>query len=878
MNSDTKAQVLPSFTVIPSNMYVERDADRQLLANLAQMERPAYVLVSRQMGKTNLLLHTKELVQNENVIVVYVDLSTGIEDERDCFRKIIDSTIESHADAFSQAWEGISASRKEPRSPAREYEAELRSLLRVFGGKLIIILDEIDSLTNALFSDRVFGHIRSIYFSRATFSEYRRLTYVLSGVVEPNDIIKDKTISPFNIGEKIYLDDFSLEEVNVFINKTGLQFSTEVVSRIFYWTGGNPRMTWDLCSAVSGTKSTAQNIETVDLCVQRLYLDDFQHAPVDHIRQLVGENSELRTAVWELCSGNLDKIGSVDRTRLYLAGITKSVAQSETPSFKNEIIKRSLDFRWLEEVALGEKALLGMAEHKYFLGDYEDALTLFEKYITMVGGEGDLVSASTWEAMGRSALVLKRYSDGIKYNSKGLACISESDPLIWPLKYILGECALNIGDHELAEDVFSYFLSSSEVNSLSLRGLVNLMGVYLHKGGEESLLKIVDVYSTFCSRFEKVFEGSISQLEMRSLQGWALFNYGIALSRLKRESDAFAAFEKAAQVVSDESLPRVKLRMAASAENDEVKQKTLADTVDYLIRNPLRFEKSDFDNPLIFDRATSITLLAEVASNGLDAEVQRLSEHLVKYYGERFEFDIAGLLLEVGIRLVGLKRKRYATSILERAIAAAGDSNLQLLEAYRWLVWSSRNRRHFDKYLTFLKAGQTAQNLEVIDFNNFSFFASQFMKEKNWLAVLQITKVADSYREGVQEKLKRNYIALDSLALICWDHLGLGAPLREVAQRASQFMEQLPGQFADEVVFFSPEDMREAVRITQSYASFPPSAFTANENGHTQSLTKKRGRNDRVNLRYVDGRIIRAVKYKHALIDLEAGRCQIIEE
>ena len=123
-------------------------------------------------------------------------------------------------------------------------------MLKSLPGKLVIILDEIDALTKTNYSDQIFAQIRSIYFSRVNFNELSRLTYLLSGVIEPTDIIKDPKISPFNIGQKIFLNDFSKEEYYVFLKQSELILTENIAERIFYWTNGNPRMTWDVCSEV----------------------------------------------------------------------------------------------------------------------------------------------------------------------------------------------------------------------------------------------------------------------------------------------------------------------------------------------------------------------------------------------------------------------------------------------------------------------------------------------------------------------------------------------------------------------------------------------------------------------------------------------------
>jgi hypothetical protein len=70
-----KKRLIPS-TIIPSHLYVERAADRQLRSVIEDMGRPAYVLVARQMGKTNLLLNARRSLENDQLRFVYLDLST----------------------------------------------------------------------------------------------------------------------------------------------------------------------------------------------------------------------------------------------------------------------------------------------------------------------------------------------------------------------------------------------------------------------------------------------------------------------------------------------------------------------------------------------------------------------------------------------------------------------------------------------------------------------------------------------------------------------------------------------------------------------------------------------------------------------------------
>ena len=64
---------LISTTIIPKKLYVNRKADRQLKTTIDNMGRPASILVSRQMGKTNLLLNAKREMENSSTKFIYID-------------------------------------------------------------------------------------------------------------------------------------------------------------------------------------------------------------------------------------------------------------------------------------------------------------------------------------------------------------------------------------------------------------------------------------------------------------------------------------------------------------------------------------------------------------------------------------------------------------------------------------------------------------------------------------------------------------------------------------------------------------------------------------------------------------------------------------
>lgn len=363
-------------TIIPSRLYIERAADRQLKSIVDDMGRPGYVLVARQMGKTNLLIHMKRTRVSD--LVLYKDLSTQFETARSFFRDIIDSLIESFPELQIND-NAIVSLRSDELEPNIEFDRHLRILLKNTAKKVIIVLDEIDSLVNSPFSDVIFAQIRSMYFSRINFPEYEQLTYVLSGVAEPTDLIKNKNISPFNIGEKIYLEDFDRTEYKEFISRANLVLSSDIIDEIYDWTSGNPRITWDICTEIEDLIISKQEIEksTVQDVVQKLYLRDFDRAPIDHIRTLVETDKIVRDAIISIRWGKSDFIDDKTKSRLYLSGITGSAGGEAR--IKNKIIDKALSDSWIKSVTpnVTSPILLALSYHAF--GDHSSVITKFEE-------------------------------------------------------------------------------------------------------------------------------------------------------------------------------------------------------------------------------------------------------------------------------------------------------------------------------------------------------------------------------------------------------------------------------------------------------------------------------------------------------------------
>jgi hypothetical protein len=99
--------------------------------------------------------------------------------------------------------------------------------------RVVIFVDEIDSTLRLTFTDDFFAAIRHLYNARASFPALARLSFVLIGVATPADLIKDPNRTPFNIGQRVDLTDFTLEEILPLM--AGLPASSEQIVKIPQW-------------------------------------------------------------------------------------------------------------------------------------------------------------------------------------------------------------------------------------------------------------------------------------------------------------------------------------------------------------------------------------------------------------------------------------------------------------------------------------------------------------------------------------------------------------------------------------------------------------------------------------------------------------------
>lgn len=283
-----------------ASCYVERPADRQLMTGLLSGEF-CYVLTSRQMGKSSLMVRTAGTLRERGMNVVVLDLTAiGLNLSAEQWydglvvRMANQLRLEDELEEFwtSNARLGplqrMMAALQQvvlPKLAARGGQALASTGAGQGGVRLVVFVDEIDTVRSLPFStDEFFAAIRECYNRRAIDREFNQVTFCLLGMAMPADLIRDPRMTPFNIGLRIELTDFSEREATPLALGLDSRLAQsggvrpdarDLMKRVLHWSGGHPYLTQRLCRAIVEAELSLHSGLTAEQFIDRLCDDLF---------------------------------------------------------------------------------------------------------------------------------------------------------------------------------------------------------------------------------------------------------------------------------------------------------------------------------------------------------------------------------------------------------------------------------------------------------------------------------------------------------------------------------------------------------------------------------------------------------------------------
>lgn len=358
---------------VQSSSYVTRPADQELYSHVKAGEF-CYVLTSRQMGKSSLMVRTARQLEANGVRTVIIDLtSIGTVSVDDWYLGLLSRICSSlHIPVEPAAW----WVEHQQLSPSQRFMEFLRDVaLAETHAPIVIFIDEIDTTLNLDFRDDFFAAIRAMYNERASTPEYQQITFVLLGVATPTDLIQDRDRTPFNVGREIVLREFSYDDAAPLrdgLNAAAEQFGHDnaraferehapdeslgdtMLRAIFAWTDGHPYLTQKLCQLVAASAPARWSADTVDALVQEHFLA--KDAPDDNLKFVqnriqaspAAERRKMLRLYRRIHAGEAvpDDDRSQEQNYLELYGLVRPEGQNLR--VRNQIYHRVFDQRWVK--------------------------------------------------------------------------------------------------------------------------------------------------------------------------------------------------------------------------------------------------------------------------------------------------------------------------------------------------------------------------------------------------------------------------------------------------------------------------------------------------------------------------------------------------
>jgi hypothetical protein len=222
-----------------------RPEDEEFHTAIARQDSIVLVKGTREVGKTSLLARGLQHARQAGASVVLTDFEKFNSSHLESAETLLLALSETIAEQLdldvlpADVWD----SRRGANPSFQRYLR--RELFGKLSGPIVWGLDEVDRLFHYDFGNEIFGLFRSWHNERALdpTGPWSRLTLAIAYATEAHLFITDLNKSPFNVGTRLTLKDFTLEQVADLNRRYGSPLKTDAeVARLYRLVGGHPHL------------------------------------------------------------------------------------------------------------------------------------------------------------------------------------------------------------------------------------------------------------------------------------------------------------------------------------------------------------------------------------------------------------------------------------------------------------------------------------------------------------------------------------------------------------------------------------------------------------------------------------------------------------
>jgi hypothetical protein len=224
--------------------YVERDADARLKREIVKAGTITTIRAPRQTGKSSLWVRGVQHARQNGFKVVNLDMQRVDQDHLkrlDIFlRYLAEFTVRKlrlDDKQVERLWRGSLGPQDKLTFLFEDY------VLPESGAPVVLAIDEADRLLETPLHNDFFALLRFWYNSRASDELWKRLNILMVISTEPYLLIADVNQSPFNVGLRLYLQDFDEAQVRDLNRRHGSPVPERDLVQSMTLLNGHPYLT-----------------------------------------------------------------------------------------------------------------------------------------------------------------------------------------------------------------------------------------------------------------------------------------------------------------------------------------------------------------------------------------------------------------------------------------------------------------------------------------------------------------------------------------------------------------------------------------------------------------------------------------------------------